>query len=496
MKNSSLFKVFVLSLACVITVNAAEEKTEKHQSLHNFRYDVLVRISTNATIETNEIAKGIFVLNGDAIINGKVEENAAIVKGNAEINGEIGKDLFSIMGSVKIGPKAKIGQNIILVGSKADISPTAEIGGSRIDVDFGKILPGVGSFLDWVRYGALRLRPFAPQVKAMWGLAILSLVFNLILLLVFPKTINSCIDVIKQRPITSFLIGLLVSCLIAPIIVALLALSVVGIVVIPFVVCAVIVAVIFGKVATYRFVGHQIGRIRGGEISSPVWALILGSVLVYLVYMLPVIGLIGCCAVAIVGLGAASVAAFDRIWGESPKVSPSAPPKYIEPAKAVCQVEGGQSDFAKTEGNNAEVQQVSPQSTVSQPPPVISQPVDYSLLARVGFWKRFLATLIDFCIFIIPFALFHGAAWLLWMAYHFIMWAVSGATVGDIVMRIKIVKENGAPMDWKTSFIRIMAAMLSAVALFIGFFWAGWAREKKAWHDIIAGTIIVEVPKK
>ncbi|HON06859.1 MAG TPA: RDD family protein [Verrucomicrobiota bacterium] len=496
MKNSSLFKAILLSIACVITVNAAEEKTEKQQSTHNFRYDVLVRVSTNATVGANEVAKGVLVLNGDAVINGKVEENAAIVKGNAEINGEVGKDIFSVLGSVKIGPKAKIGQNIILVGSKADISPSAEIGGSRIDMDFGKIFPGISSLLDWVRYGALRLRPFAPQVKATWVLAILSLVFNLILLLVFPKTINSCIDVIKQRPVTSFLIGLLVSCFIAPTIIALLALSVVGVFAIPIVICATIIILIFGKVATYRFIGHQVGSIRGSQISSPVWALVLGSVLIYLVYMLPLIGLIGWCAVSIIGLGAASVAAFNRIWKESPKAPPSAPLKYIEPAKDVSQTEGAQVNVVNTEENNAEMQQVSPQPTVSQQPPVISQPVDYTLMVRVGFWRRFVATLIDFCIFIIPFSVFHGAAWLLWIAYHFIMWALTGATVGDIVMKIKIVKEDGSQIDWKTSFIRIMAAMLSAVALFVGFFWAGWTREKQSWHDIIAGTIVVEVPKK
>ncbi len=500
MKNSLLFKSFILYLACFITFSASGLEGKKPLSTHIVRFDALVRIGTNAIIGTNDITKGIFVLNGDAVIDGKVEEDAVIIKGNTQINGEVGKNLISIMGSVKIGPNAKIKENIILIGSKANISPTAEIGGSRIDVDFGKILPGIDGFLDWIRYSVVRLRPFAPQVKALWGIAIISLVFNLILLKVFPKTIDSCVDTIRQRPITSFLIGLLVSCFIAPIVVALLAFSVVGIVAIPFVICAVAIAVIFGRVATYRFVGHQVAKIRGSGISSPVRALILGSVLIYLVYMLPVIGLIGWCAIAIIALGASSVAAFDRIFRESPKSSSATQTGHFEPSKTVCMANTALSDVSKTEVNNVEPHQVSPQPTpLPQPPPLICQSiqsVDYSLLNRVGFWRRFVATLIDFCIFIIPFAVFHGAAWLLWMAYHFVLWAVSGGTVGDIVMRIKIVKENGAPMDWKTSFIRIMAAMLSAVALFIGFFWAGWTRDKKAWHDIIAGTIIVEAPKK
>jgi uncharacterized RDD family membrane protein YckC len=31
--------------------------------------------------------------------------------------------------------------------------------------------------------------------------------------------------------------------------------------------------------------------------------------------------------------------------------------------------------------------------------------------------------------------------------------------------------------------------------LFLGFFWAGWTREKTAWHDLIAGTVIVRMPR-
>ncbi len=35
----------------------------------------------------------------------------------------------------------------------------------------------------------------------------------------------------------------------------------------------------------------------------------------------------------------------------------------------------------------------------------------------------------------------------------------------------------------------------SALAMFLGFFWAGWDPEMQSWHDRIAGTIVVRVPK-
>ena len=36
---------------------------------------------------------------------------------------------------------------------------------------------------------------------------------------------------------------------------------------------------------------------------------------------------------------------------------------------------------------------------------------------------------------------------------------------------------------------------LSVFILFIGFFWIGWSSDKQGWHDIIAGTYVVKMPR-
>jgi uncharacterized RDD family membrane protein YckC len=41
----------------------------------------------------------------------------------------------------------------------------------------------------------------------------------------------------------------------------------------------------------------------------------------------------------------------------------------------------------------------------------------------------------------------------------------------------------------------MMAGFFSLAALFLGFFWAGWSREKLGWHDKIAGTMVVRSPR-
>ena len=74
------------------------------------------------------------------------------------------------------------------------------------------------------------------------------------------------------------------------------------------------------------------------------------------------------------------------------------------------------------------------------------------------------------------------------------MWAWKGATLGGMVLRLRIVRVDGTPITLAATLVRSLSSFLSAVALFLGFFWAGWSREKRAWHDRIAGTLVVRMP--
>src|SRR5262249_44130140 len=116
---------------------------------------------------------------------------------------------------------------------------------------------------------------------------------------------------------------------------------------------------------------------------------------------------------------------------------------------------------------------------------------------RAGFWIRVGAMMLDFVLILAVAALAHNpfVGFFGWLAYHVAMWAWKGTTVGGIVTGIKIVRMDGGPINFATALIRFLAGFLSLAVLFLGFFWAGWSREKRSWHDIIAGTMIVRVPK-
>lgn len=116
-------------------------------------------------------------------------------------------------------------------------------------------------------------------------------------------------------------------------------------------------------------------------------------------------------------------------------------------------------------------------------------------MERAGFWVRLGATLLDFVLMSLVWSFIGRYFLLAWVFYHIGMWTWKGTTIGGIVMGLKIVRVDGTPINFSIALVRSLSSFFSAFALFIGFFWAGWDEEKQAWHDKIAGTYIVKVPK-
>ncbi len=66
-----------------------------------------------------------------------------------------------------------------------------------------------------------------------------------------------------------------------------------------------------------------------------------------------------------------------------------------------------------------------------------------------------------------------------------------GATVGKMVMSLKVTKENGAKVSYSDALLREIAKYLSAAILMLGFLWVIWDKKKQGWHDKIAKTMVV-----
>ena len=129
-----------------------------------------------------------------------------------------------------------------------------------------------------------------------------------------------------------------------------------------------------------------------------------------------------------------------------------------------------------------------------------------------GFWPRAVALLID-CLIVIVIAMpiivvAFGAAYfsldpvrrsgdlviaLVVGSLIVGFWRYCGATPGKLAVGVKIVDATtGAAPSTGRLVIRLLCYLLSAAPLYLGFLWAVIDRRKQAWHDKIAGTVVIQ----
>jgi len=126
-----------------------------------------------------------------------------------------------------------------------------------------------------------------------------------------------------------------------------------------------------------------------------------------------------------------------------------------------------------------------------------------------GFWKRALSSIIDFLIvftvFIIVVYLVKPSPendlvlyifWILNILYFSLMESSKfQGTFGKQVMKIKVIKFNGeinSPISFLRAFSRNICRFFSAIILFIGYFMAGFTKNKQTLHDMIAECLVID----
>jgi uncharacterized RDD family membrane protein YckC len=119
-------------------------------------------------------------------------------------------------------------------------------------------------------------------------------------------------------------------------------------------------------------------------------------------------------------------------------------------------------------------------------------------LPRAGFWIRMAALLIDVLLVGFALSLLHHSSHLHLLvlgAYGAVMWKLRGSTVGGIVFDLRVVRLDGREIEWETAIVRALACFLSLAVAGLGFIWIAFDANNQAWHDKIAGTVVVRLPK-
>lgn len=482
----------------------------------------------------NYIAEGTVVpadavaVMGNLTVDGEVMGDAVAVMGDNTINHHVHGQVVAVMGNVTLGPKAVVDGGIVCVGGEVVRNPAAVVhGGVKIE-SFG---PGfkVDTITTWWDR-ALRLgRPLAigAHLGWLWILTAFSVAFYALLGLLFPKKITECGDKLLTSP-GMVLLAAMLAVLAMPVLFVLLCITVIGLPVALLVLpVGTLFIAMFGKAALYGLVGR---KLTGSVVTlHPALAVLLGALLFVLLYLVPFLGLLLSLLVWFLGFGCAVLMMFARApKPAAPIPAPVAPVSTYAPPPAVVPVAPLETaGFApapaasmppQSEGFGATpppVAEPAPASATpppapgaatfaASPAPMFAAPrpvISADTLPRAGFWIRVAAAALDCVMIIVPLAIMggmdHGPGlmFLSIAAYHAAMWKYKGTTIGGVVCSLKVVRLDDREIDWGVAIVRALSAFLSFFIAGLGFIWVAFDDEKQSWHDRIAGTTIVRVPK-
>lgn len=427
---------------------------------------------------------------GDTRVNGSTGREAVAVLGNVFVDGTVGGEVVAVFGDVTLGPKAVVKGDVIVVGGKIISDAAAVVKGDRQEVSFfgdGDKLVGLKV---WFKECLMWGRPLAFGRNLGWAWMIAGGVFALyvLLALLFPRAFEKCAETLEQRPGSS-LLAVLLTVLITPVLVVLLVITGVGLLLLPFLIAGLFFAGVFGKAVMHAWLGRRITRYFGpGPMSHVAVATLIGSVLVLLLYTVPFLGFFVFKVLDVIGLGVVVYTIILSTRREKPVVAATAPASPLAaPFVPLAAVAGADMGAGATTAET-------PMSASMAPPPLA---VAGASLPRAGFWIRIAASGIDAVLvgIVVGFTHTGGAYPALFALYCVVLWALKGTTIGGIVCGLKIVRLDDRKVDWMVAVVRGLAGFLSLAVAGLGFLWVAFDDQKQSWHDKIAGTTIVQLPK-
>ena len=473
-----------------------------------------VRIGEDHLVRAGESVREVVVISGSATIEGRVEQDVVVVLGSATLgpNASVGGDLVVVSGSATIAPGATVGQDFVVIGGETHVPPDFSPGGEQVVVG-GRLLGyNFEKLTGWVRRGLLWGRPLVPELPWMWAVIGSFLFVYLLISLLLTGPVQAGVATLARRPFTALLTGLLVLLLIGPVSV-ILSVSIIGIPVVPFLFCALVVAGLIGKVSVMHWIGDRVALPEPGSRLQWTRSFLIGFAVITVAYMIPVLGFTAWALFGVLGLGAASlafVAAWRRENPEPPRRAPvppvpvpPPPPGPVEPAAAFVR-----EDYAPPVASPADVVGHAADGPPMPGAPPVAPPmppagtVDLRSFPYARFLERAAAFALDVILVVIVFRVLgirgpddEGRFFLLLLAYHIGFWTWKGTTVGGIICQLRLVRTDGARLQFVDALVRGLTSILSLVALGLGALWILKDPERQSWHDKIAGTYVVKVPR-
>ena len=470
--------------------------------------------------------------------NDETVDDAVAVFGDAQVDGAVCGDLSVTFGNVRLGPEASVHGSLVVVGGTLSVEPGAAVLGEMVLVggllqapaDFragrGHVVVGIPLFGDQLRgavpyltRGLLLGRLIVPDMAwVWWAVAVLLFVYLLINLL-FPQATWAATSAIVDRPLSTFAAGVLVLLLAGPI-AALLAVTVIGIAVLPVLFGAMVVAWIIGKIAVCRWMGTRVfAQDDPVDRLQSTRSFLIGFAVMTVAYMIPLLGILVWGLTGVLGLGAATLALMRAFRSENPPAPPRVPRDLPPVPSGTIPATGTPappSDFDLNRAAGADLYGTPPAFVSATSPgsgsatgggvPVggaAAAPTDDRVLLafpRAGFAERAAAFVLDAILVTLAARAVFGDGGdemliVLIVAYHVAFWLWKRTTLGGIICQLRVTRVDGESLRFVDALVRGVTAIFSLAAFGIGALWILRDPERQSWHDKVAGTYVVRVPR-
>jgi uncharacterized RDD family membrane protein YckC/cytoskeletal protein CcmA (bactofilin family) len=511
-----------------------ESRGHRHHHRHHGNEDDVVSIGRKAELSEGQHADSVVAILGSATsagdvenavvsilgntrVTGKVGDAAVAVMGSVYVNGEVGGNVVAVLGNVELGPEARVRGDIVVVGGELTRDPKATVDG-HVQTVFGGSWTDFDWLRPWIERCLLYGRPlaFAPGLGWAWGIALGLLALYLFIAFLFREEVDHCVHTLETQPGQSILAALL-TMLLTPVLFVLLFITVLGIAAVPFLAIGILGAAIFGKVVVLAFIGRRCTpMLANNPVAHTVVGVLVGAVIVLVLYTIPVVGFVVYKLLGILGLGVVVYTLLMAVRsGRQARVAAAGGTAGMRGPDTTANATYNSGDSARASADPESPAFTPPPGPPPPPPPPGPPPppppppqspppsagstgIAAASLPRAGFAIRMGALLLDAVLIGILLHQVHEGAnleLLILAAYGAVMWKLKASTIGGIICGLKVVRLDGRPIDWPTAIVRALSCFLSLAVVGLGFLWIAIDSEKQAWHDKIAGTVVVRAPK-
>jgi len=482
-----------------VTPQEERDRREEEDRFRRFRYRPIIRVAQDYTLSADDRISELQVFFGDVTIAGHVQRNVVVIMGSARLasTGVVDGSLLVIGGSATAETGAAVHQDLVVIGGTMTAPPEFSPDAEHVVVGTPWLGEALHDSLPWVTRGLAWGRLIVPGIGWIWGVVGMFFLIYLALNTVFDRPVGKAADVMVARPVSAFMAGLLVLVLTVPAL-AIIAASVIGLAVIPFILCALVIVALVGKAAVARAMGRSVLRSESPDDRFPALAsFVIGFALLTFAYMIPVLGFVTWALTSVLGLGAAAVTFRGYLRRERQVPAPVvAQPANTDPVVPAALAPEVPFDVVPPHVSAAE-----PLPPVDVPLPSPRFTAGLAAYPRATLLDRAAAFALDCILVAIAAGLLDltrhdGYFFVLLLIYHVAFWTWKGTTLGGIICNLRVVGTHGGPLRPVDAVVRGLTSIFSIAALGIGCLWMLQDPERQTWHDKIAGTLVVKVPRE